>query len=117
MAGKGFRLIWSPTTSDYEASRQMTAVYWPQVVNGSCKLNNIFIRAGQGTTIFDFKITSPSNNDIFVRKDIAGEINEPQNLMMRGIYTLTIDNVRTAEDVKVNDTFSCEFMFQDIKDK
>ena len=110
MAGKGFRLRWQPTTVGGTISESMTS--WTQVVNGSVMLKHIFLRSSGDNTKFDFKIVSPTGNRIFYRKDNHVEINEVPNILMRGLYVLTIENA----DPKV-DTYTLEAMFMDIKDK
>ena len=114
MAGKGLRLLWSPTSVGGVIAQSMTA--WPQVINGSVKLNHIYIKSARPSTTFDFKITSPSGNDILVRPNNVGEISEAKELVMSGLYTLTIYNV-TNGAVMLDDTFSGEFMFQELKNK
>jgi hypothetical protein len=109
MAGKGFRLTWSPTTVGSVFSQSMTA--WTQVINGSVRLNNVFVKSTGTGTQFNFKIISPTGNIIYHRENVVGELSEEKNLLMRGLYTLTIENCNP------DDTLSGEFMFQDAKDK
>lgn len=108
MAGKAFRLKWTATTSGGSYSESMSS--WPQIVNGSCQINHLFIRSSQNIT-YDFKITSPSGAVIFSRKDIAQELNESPNMMMRGLYTFTIENA------SADDTISLEALVKDVKDR
>ena len=82
MAGKGFRLTWSPTTTGGTVSEQMTA--WPQLAHGALILNHIFLKSNP-TIVFDFKIISPSGNVVWERKGIDGELNEMTGLLLRGL--------------------------------
>ena len=113
--GKGFRLRWQPTSVGSVIAESMTT--WTQVVNGSVKLNHIFLKASKGDTTFDFKITSPTGNDILVRNDIAGTLSEASELVMRGLYVLTISNVKNGEGANVDDSFEGEFTVQELKNK
>jgi hypothetical protein len=108
MAGKGFRLRWQPTTVGGTISESMSS--WTQVVNGSVVLNQIIIKAA-GNVSFDFRITSPTGNNIYVSKGNNEELNDRPNLIMRGTYTLVIENS------SANVAYEGEFMFQDAKDK
>lgn len=109
MAGKGFRLRWQPTAVAGTISESMTS--WPQLVNGALILNQIFIKSNP-TTVFNFKIISPTGNVVWKRDGIDGELNESPDLLLRGLYTLKIDN---AEELTAK--FEGEFMFWDKKDR
>jgi hypothetical protein len=109
MAGKGLRLTWQPTTVGGIKSESMTL--WTSVINGSVRLNHIFLKSTLAGTQFNFKITSPTGNVIYHREDVVGELSEEKSLIMRGLYTLTIENCNP------DDTFSGEFMCKDEKDK
>ncbi len=108
MAGKGFRLTWSPTTTSGSVSEQMTS--WPQLAHGALILNHIFVKSNP-TTVFDFKIISPTGNVVWERKGINGELNEMPDILLRGLYTLKIENA------EIDASFTGEFMFWDKKDK
>jgi hypothetical protein len=115
MAGKGFCLTWTPTTVGGTKTQSMTA--WPQLVNGSLRLNHIFIKALAADTQFNFKITSPSGNIVFHRENINSELSEAPDIILRGLYSLTIEKVTTGEGTQKDDTFAGEFMMKDEKDK
>lgn len=115
MAGKAFRLRWQPTSSSGTITQSMSS--WTQIVNGSVRLEHLFLKSSRADTQFDFKITSPNGNVIFSRLGNVGELIEPPNLLMRGIYTFTLENVKNSEGVTLDDTFEGEFFFKDIKDK
>lgn len=113
--GKGFILTWNPTSSGGTVSSQRTT--WTQIINGSVKLNQVVIKATRADTIFDFKITAPSGNFPLHRKNIDGTLNERPELVMRGTYTLTIENVKNGEGTTVDDSFTGDFTFQELKNK
>ena len=120
MSGKGFNLTWNPTSVGSTVTITMsgtTGTNWSQVVNSSVRLNHIFLKASADDTTFDFRITSPLGNNILNRKNNVGELNEAFELIMRGIYTLTISNVKNGEGLAIDDTFAGEFAFKDEKDK
>ncbi len=108
MAGKGFRLTWSPTTSGGTVSESMSS--WPQIVNGSATLDQVIINAGKNVT-FNFRIVSPTGNNAYVSKGNNEVLNDRPNILMKGLYTLVI------EEASSDFSPTTEFMFYDKKVK
>lgn len=115
MAGKGFRLSWTPTTVNGEISESMSS--WTQIVNGSVELRQIILSASKNVS-FDFRIVSPTGNNIYIYRGNAEILNDSPNIIMRGTYTFVIENVKIPNTNTItDDTFTGEFMFADKKDK
>lgn len=108
MAGKGLRLTWNPTTVGGSKSESMSA--WTQIVNGSVVLDQIIVTAPTNIS-FDFRIVSPTGNNVYVVKGNNEVLNDRPNIIMRGLYTLVIE--KSSADV----AFVGEFMIQELKNK
>jgi len=109
MAGKGFRLRWQPTTSGGTISESMSS--WTQIVNGSVVLEQIVLSAGSNRT-FDFRIVSPTGNNVYLAKGNVEVLNDKPNIIMRGTYTFVIENCSPSDT-----TFNGDCLFRDLKDK
>jgi len=63
-------------------------------------LMHIFVKAATAGTTFDVQLTDIYSNNIFLREDITGELNELLQMPTTGNYTLTILNSSADENFK-----------------
>ena len=67
------------------------------IFTGRNMLRHIFVKATTGTTTFDAKLTDIYGNDVFIRDDYTGELNELLEFPAIGNWTLTITNASADE--------------------
>jgi hypothetical protein len=68
------------------------------VITGSCY--RIFCKPPSESVTYDIKFTDDNNLDVYVEKGIRGTLNDITQRSMKGIYTVTIENISSDGEFK-----------------
>ncbi len=84
--------------TDVGTGTTATGTYSKNVISGNNVLSQIFVKPATAGTTFDIKLVDIYNNEMFLREDLTGELNETSiNMPTYGNYTFTIYNASADE--------------------
>ena len=74
--------------TDVGTGTTATGTYSKNVISGNNVLSQIFVKPATAGTTFDIKLVDIYNNEMFLREDLTGELNETSiNMPTYGNYT------------------------------